>query len=473
MPVDSKSLSYLERAAIWTKIMDILDGEARIKEQGTDYLPKLSGQTDPEYAAYKARGTFFNAFDRTVNGLTGAVMRRAPVVEVPTNVEVLLEDCTLAGLSFNDVVRTVIFNIISYGYYGVLVDMPEVPILGKPPRPYVALYKAANILNWRTVKEGDQDKLVLLVLREEEMFPSADDPFEMVTQEQMRVLAIEEGNLVVRIWRKTTVGAKEEWGMVVQADGGTDIFPKNKGANLDYIPFVFFGTINNEPAPPKPPLTDLANLNIKHWQVTADYFHGLHWCALPTPYFLGVEKKKGEALTIGPSKALTSTNANAKVGILEFTGQGLGSVEKALDRLEAQMAVMGARLLEHKKMGVESADALRLRSADEVGTLITIVGSAENGLTNVLKFMAVWVGGDEEKVSLGINRDFITSRLSAQDIAVLLQSVQAGKISLETFLWNLKTGEILPADRTIEDEKETIKAEGAEEFGSRGEEEEE
>ena len=464
MPVDTKSKQYESREADWDMIGDIMEGETAIKDAGTIYLPKLSGQTTVEYSAYKNRATFFNAYDRTVKGLTGAVMRRDPVVEVPAIVEPLLKNCTLSGLSFNDVTRMVVRDIIAYGYYGILVDMPE----EESVRPYMALYSASNILNYRIIKQGDQDKLTLLVLQEEESIPDVGDKFETDTKKQIRVLSLEEGYLVVEVYQLVKEGS-DEWGLVQIAPGVTRVEPQIKGNRLDYIPFTFFGAVNNEPEPSKPPLIDLANLNIKHWQVNADYYHGLHWCALPTPYFFGVEDK-GKKFTIGPSKAIVSGNPNAKAGILEFSGQGLGSVEKALDRLEDHMAVMGARLLEHKKKGVESAEALQTRSADETATLITIVGSAENGMTNVLVDMSKWMGNEGEEVKLELNKDFISSRLSAQDITTLLGAVQAGKISQDTFLWNLKMGEILPKDRTIDDEKDLIEAEGVEPFT--GEEEE-
>lgn len=465
MPVDTTSSYYDEKEDKWTKISNILEGEDKIKEEGTTYLPQLTGQNNAEYLAYKSRGTFYNAFSRTVNGLTGAVIRRSPVVKVPSNVEPLLENITLSGLSFTDVGRMVIYNIVSYGYFGILVDMPEAVVGGNVPRPYLALYQATDILNWRTVKEGDQSKLTLLVLKEKTSSVNLSDVFVTDSEEQIRVLEItEERKLRVMLFKKYTEGKQEVWVPVEFSNGEIELYPVNKGNNLDYIPFVFFGTISNEPEPPNPPLEDLANLNIKHWQVTVDYFHGLHWCALPTPYFFGIEKKTGEKFTIGPSKAITSSNVNAKCGILEFSGQGLGSVEKALDRLEGQMAVMGARLLEHKKAGVESAEALRLRSSDEVATLATIVGSGENGLTNVLRFVTMWMGGDPNKVSFSMNKDFVSTRLESQDIIALLQSVQAGEISQDTFLWNLKQGEILPEDRSIDDEKGLIQAEGSKEF---------
>ena len=46
-------------------------------------------------------------------------------------------------------------------------------------------------------------------------------------------------------------------------------------------------------------------------------------------------------------------------------------------------------------------------------------------------------------------------------IAELVKALQVGAISQDTFLYNLKQGEILPEDTTIEDEKLKIEADNA------------
>ena len=44
----------------WKKTMVVLDGESSIKAAAETYLPRLGGQLQGEYDAYKARGSFFN-----------------------------------------------------------------------------------------------------------------------------------------------------------------------------------------------------------------------------------------------------------------------------------------------------------------------------------------------------------------------------------------------------------------------------
>jgi len=123
MPVDNKHEGYVDRYDDWALLRDAIAGERVIKAAGVAYLPKLIGQRMLAYNSYKARGTFFNALSRTVQGLTGAIMRKPPAVEVPNAMEDLMENATPEGLSFEEVARNAVDAVLSYGRYGILVDV--------------------------------------------------------------------------------------------------------------------------------------------------------------------------------------------------------------------------------------------------------------------------------------------------------------------------------------------------------------
>jgi len=141
---------------------------------------------------------------------------------------------------------------------------------------------------------------------------------------------------------------------------------------------------------------------------------------------------------------------------MQTGGQGLADIEKGLDRLERQMAIVGARLLEEQRPGVEAAETVRLRSSGDSATLSDVAGSIENGLTKVLKDIGFWKGIAVNECNAAVNKDFVSTRLSSQDVAALLQVVQAGRMSEETFLWNLQQGEITQPGSSVEDELERM-----------------
>ncbi len=193
-----------------------------------------------------------------------------------------------------------------------------------------------------------------------------------------------------------------------------------------------------------------------HWRLTVSYQYGLHFAGLPTPCFAGFDFEDGETIALGPGAVHHTPHPDANSWFLQTGGSGLGDMEKGLDRLEAQMATVGARLLEDQRAGVEAAETVRLRSSGDTATLSDIAGNIEAGLTDVLQHVGFWLGVPAKDCHVSVNKDFVSTRLGPQDITALLGAVQAGQISEETFIYNLIQGEIIRDGKTVEDEMEDI-----------------
>ena len=205
-----------------------------------------------------------------------------------------------------------------------------------------------------------------------------------------------------------------------------------------------------------PPLLDLANLSLSHYRTSADLENGRHYTSLPQPWITGVDPDEyRHGIAVGGDTAWIIPNEMAKLGYLEFTGAGLGSLENALSEKEQMMAIAGARLLESKK-GVESAEVSRIRQNIETSILSSIVINLQNGIEKALKYMAEWEGLNPDDVNVELNMDFVDVRIPHQEIIGLVQSYQMGGISMDTLLHNLKQGEVIPSDVSIEEERDKI-----------------
>lgn len=418
-------------------------GERAVKEAGERFTPKLEGQRKSGgYERYVEFGILFNALSRTRQGLKGAIFRKPIDIQFPERLKPSLDYIMLNGSSFSDVAREICDAVIGYGRIGALVDIDE------NEQPYIALYDAMSILNAST-KE--------ILLKEMIEIPVEDDPDDTDWIEQRRKIQLIDGKFVVTVYRRSTALDDTDFVPVPSTPRiPNPRMPKYKGRLLDFLPFTFFGSSSNTPEPSRPPLLDLLNILKGHWRLTVAYQYGLHFAALPTPCFAGFGFDENQAISLGPGAAHHTPNPDAKSWFLQTGGQGLESIERGLDRLERQMAIVGARLLESQKAGVEAAEALQIRGAADMATLTDIAGNIENGLTKVLQNIGFWLGVPEKDCQVSVNKDFISSRFSPQDVAALLQAVQAGKISESTFIWNLQQGEILQPGRTIEDEQEAI-----------------
>ena len=424
MGIENKHPYYVEACNQWSRIRDSHNGSDAIKSRGEVYLPKLSGQDKDQYDAYKLRAMYYNGIERTVKGLIGAVMRIEPIVEAPEKVKEWLGDITGTGIPLNDFIGYVISEQLLMGRQGILVDRSD-------ERPYLTGYCTEQITNWL------DDTVVL-----QETYRKVDpkDKYKSEYDIQYRELTKDEdGNYVVRIWRDN-----KGWAV------WQEIYPTQRGDALDGIPFIAMSGEGFNFEPVTSSMLALADTGISLYRTSADLEHGRHFTALPTPYVTGIDSDS--ELRIGAGEAWILPDTQSSAGYLEFSGQGLQALEKAVEEKRSMMASLGAQLLQSQKAGVEAADSVRLRQNAEASTLVSTVKSVERAVTHALQVMAEWEGikGD---IKITLNTDFVDTKIDSADMTSLMGAWQSGAISHETFLWNMKRGEILPPAVSVEEEK--------------------
>jgi len=452
MAVDTKHSEYHEYYEIWERCEHAAEGQDEIHEYGVKYLPRLSGQTDAEYYAYKQRALYFNATARTIDGLTGMLFMKPETIEAPAAMDSIIADVTMGGLSLHQFAEMVSEEVITIGRCGVLVDYPPIvnavtlaQAQAQGARPYATMYDAESIINWKTGRINNAEQLTLVVLEEENEIPV--DEFESKCEPQWRVLDLVNGAYRQRVFRKDKRG---EFILV------EEIFPQINGRVINKIPFEFFGVRDNTPCVDKPPLLDLVDVNLSHYRTTADYEHGLHFTGLPTPVVTGYySDDKSASLRIGSGTAWLLPDPQSKAFYLEFTGQGLGELREALRSKEAMMATLGARILAPEKRAAEAAQTANIHRSSENSVLASIAQSISVGLTHVMEWLRDWSNITGE-VKVELNRDFIPNSMTAQDVDVLVKSWQAGAISANVLFENLVAGDIISQDTSFDDEQERI-----------------
>ena len=446
---DSEHPQYREYLDLWEKCRDCYKGEESIKQKNQKYLPFLSMQESSEYQNYKNRAIFLNVMRRTIHGLVGASLRKTPIIKVPSKMESYLDDMDLHGMSFHELMQKLLTELLVTGRVCVVVDRLE------NSRCYSTCYSAESNINWRYEKNIP----IMSVFAEE--IDISGDGFSHELSQQYRVYDFDEdGNLRVRV----AMEKLPEEGDELNDDESEhsfeiihEVFPSFRGESLRELPVFAFNSVGlgmDSIAPP--PLIDLANISLSHYRTSADLENGRHFTSLPQAWITGADSEDfRNGLHVGGSRAWILPNENTRLGYLEFSGQGLGSLENALREKEAMMAIVGARLLESKK-GVESAETSRIRQNIETSVLSHIAVTLQNGLRKILKYMARWEGLNENEVHLELNMDFVDVRIPHQEIIALVQAYQMGGISMDTLLYNLKQGEVIPNDVSINDEREKI-----------------
>lgn len=440
--------SYNKMLEIWEKCRIAVDGDDAIKCSSIlkKIVPELSNQDKAEYEAMVSRATYFNATGRTVDGLLGMAFRKPVIYEVPAQMQSFVDDITLAKdspVNIDDFCASALREDIVTGRVGYLVEYPSVKTKGMSLaqvsamnlRPYVAEYKAESILDWRFDRVNNSAQLVMVRLNEcvEEW---GTDGVTRDEKKQERRLLLENGVYIQRIYRD-------------EKQYGGDIIPEMNGKSLSFIPFVCdFSTT-------KPPILDLANVNLSHFRTDVDREHGAHFTAVPTPMFSGFDFPENEPFHLGASGGYSSQNPDAKWGFLEFEGTGLGTLKEIKDEKQQQMVILGARFLDSEKAGVEAEGTVKIRRSGETSVLASLAQKRSRLVKRILEIMRDWAGftGD---ISVEINTDYTEAGLSAQDLGALVTAWQNGAISQQTLYYNLKHGEMYDEETTFEIEQERI-----------------
>lgn len=456
MPVTSTHKSYDSMFRRWVKCRDVYDGSTAIKAKGSTYLPMVGAhKNNPEkYKQYLDRAFFFNAMRRTVEGLSGAVFQKGLSVETDSKiVEEQLADVTLTNVSLGSFALTVFKEILITARYGILLDVHRED--AKNRRTKWIGYQAEDITSWRSDRFDGTERLVMVVLREYTEETDERDDFVIEEVERYRVLRLRDNVYTQQLYIKRANDM--EW--IPQEE----ITPQRRGQSLDAIPFVFFSPDGVSPFIQRPPLEDVADLNISHYHNMADLEWGRHFTGLPTPWVAGhAGAEDDEELSIGSGVAWI-LEKEGRAGMVEFTGQGLGALEKADEQKRKMMATLGARLLEDAPNQPETAKSVGYRHSGETASLRTTAQSIDLGLTIALKWHTWWEGVgatlDDVEASVVLNKDFFDVKASPEEIKTMLLLLQSDTISYETFYAQLQSGEWARPGIDFKDELKKIELE--------------
>ena len=441
--------------ARWELCDACFEGEHGMHEEGETYLPRLQDESNESYASRLKITPFFNAFYRTVSGLRSMIFRKPPKVVVPEAVVPMLTDIDLAGTTLQGLAQEVAEDALVYGRLGLLVDYPVAPANATKAdaakynlRPMIVKYDAESIYNWRTSRINGATVLSQVRLKECVEVQDPSDEFAYKSEDRYRVLDLVDGVYRQRVFK--IVDNTE----VLDAE----VIPMMNGKPLSYIPFFIIGVDCIGADVEAPPLIDLATTNLHHYMQATSYERGCFFSGLPTLFVYGVNSQNPDGsefeISIGGNMANILPRPDSRAEMVEVTSQ-FAALRTNLEDKKREMAVLGARMLESQKAGVEAADTVARRMAGEESLLSIMAQTLSMGITSALKVFVEWAGANGEVV-FELNRDFMPVGMSAQDIAAIVKAWQDGAISQETMFDNLQSGEIIDSSVTFEEEQERI-----------------
>lgn len=425
--VEGPNTAYVNMEPHWLLIEALLQGTYGIRKGHRKYLPQEPRELDEAYDNRLMRSTLAPYYVRLERMLAGMLTRKPVRLEdVSDVVTEQLFDVDLQGNDLNVWTYETARKCVRYGHVGVLVDAPKA---GDNGRPYWTQYTPRDILGWRSeIKDGRQ---LLTQLRLMEQITVPDGLYGEKQVQQVRVL---------------TPGAYE----IHQKDKKGDYVLIDEGStSLNEIPFAVAYSNRVGVLESRPPLADIAELNLKAFQVQSDLDNQLHISAVPMLAIYGFPQS-AEEISAGPGEAMALPES-ARAEYIEPGGNSYDAQFRRLDQIASQINELGLAAVLGQKLSAETAEAKRIDRSQGDSTMMVIAQQMQDLIDNCLEFHAQYMQQNQAGSSF-INRDFLATRLEPQEIQALLQLYTAGTITQETLLNQLSAGEVLGDEFDVEEE---------------------
>ncbi|MFY0682606.1 MAG: DUF4055 domain-containing protein [Thalassovita sp.] len=424
----------------------LLGGTKAMRAAQKAYLPQFPAEHSEAYKARLEASFLFNGYRKTVRDMTGRVFAKSVEIEGSALQDEAL-NIDMQGQDISAFARNVFESALGgCGVSFIMVDAPpreglvtRAQAAAANLRPYLVHVPVEEVLGWKTATVGNRTHLsqwrTLEVIEEDD--PT--DEFGTVVVEQVRVISRDEQGVRVRLYRQNA----DKAGWFVFDEFTTE------AEEITVIPVYSnrTGFMKSEP-----PLEDLADKNLEHWQSASDQRNILHSARVPILHASGHAPE--EPIVISAGMVTTSRDPQAKLSWVEHSGQAIEAGRNDLKDLEFQMQVLGLQLL---VAGTETATGASLDAAKETAPLSMMADNLKDALETALKWFTAYQG-NEVSVTVHVNKDFGVSMLTPQELTVMLTAVNTGQMPRRVFVEEMKRRGFLAEDTDTDaylDELET------------------
>lgn len=427
------SAQYWAMAVHWAPISDVLGGTSLLRHKAEIYLPRLPQEDDRCWSTRISRSVLTPYFKRIVDAACGLILRKPIELEGGNETwwaEWRNGEVDRQGTDLDEFARRVLFNAIAYGHSGVLVDFTASPVrtlrdevlLGE--RPYLIPAEAQNIIGWRQRTSERGGRLQQLRLRE---WATEDDGrFGTRTVQQIRVLE---------------PGKWEVWRQAQDTGSGWALYDQGT-TSLQEIPFAACYSGREATLISKPPMLELAQLQLQHYSLQGQLLNALAVAAQPILVLKGWDDQSPE-INVSVANAIAMPPDGA-VEYCEPAYQCFQSIQAELDRMADQMKQLGIATLSQQKTFQESGTAKALDRIDTNSLLAVLSKDLEQTLQQCVNWVAEYAGQEPPEVL--IDRDFDNAAIDAQTMTAVNALFTSGLLDQETALRAIGNSELFGDD---------------------------
>ena len=456
----TRTQAVMDQMKGWEIMKAVTLGTEYLRENSEAFLPLEPREDYSAYLSRVNRAVFSPYTQRLIRAAAGLILRK-PITLLgdPYWREVFSKNVDGCGSDLDEYARRALICALTYGHSHTLVDFPaptgarslaEERALNR--RPYWIEVDPANIYGWRLDREVNYGDLIQVRIAEKAVLP--DGEFGEKVYDQVRV--IEPGRY--RIYRQTETKKQQVGGFpypnAFDATTSTSDFElvESGDYSLGQIPLVTLYSNKTDTMVSKPPLLDIAYLNLAHFQRQADLIHSLHVASQPMLVLEGWDDQTKD-MAVSVNYAIATQPGN-KVYYVEPASSAFEAQSNEIRELQQQMATLGISTLSQQKFVAESADARRLDRVDTNSMLSMVSMDLEQTLQQSFNLAANYLQLEPPEVR--ISRDFDIDRLIGQDITALTALFGQGVLDRDEFRQILVQGEILPTSQESTAEEELL-----------------
>jgi hypothetical protein len=389
-----RSAKFASQVSNWNKVDALYGGTETMRRAGAAYCPRNTKESETDWLNRLNRSTLYNAYRRTIQQAVARVFSEDITFEgYPGEITIFSADVDSQGSDLTQFAKSMFSDALNRGVSYVLVEFPKREVqpltladaIASNDRPYWVPIKATQVLAAHSTLIAGKDRLTHFRFCENVTNVSADGLTE-TTVEQVRAfnrLQTPEGSAVQFIVYRKVEG---EW---VVYDEGVLVGMTEIPAVPDYTNRIafFLG---------EPPMLDLAETNIAHWQSTSEQRNILHVARVPFLHMAGFggsvdpetgAKKEQEisihSVAMGPDQS--------KVEWVETNGNALEAGREDLADLEAKMDALGISI-SAQRSGNTTATENSINAAEANSLLKDMALALGDCLEQALSFTAMYLG---------------------------------------------------------------------------------
>lgn len=413
---------------------DLRKGTVHMLKNASRYLPQYEGEYEQDYKDRLKFAVLWNFYEEAANKMVGKIFAKLPMLndDVPEEIREDLKDANLNGDDWTVLAKSWMSNAIDEGMAWMLVDYHSVPeaLSGELTlaqerelgvRPYCVVIPQCNVLGVQYTKRGAVNTIQMF--RYQTLVRVPDGAYGEKWVWQVRVVTPD----LVEMFEKD--------------DNGDWVLKDSVPSTLGMVAAVPLNLKKTGPFSADPPLENLANLNLEHFQIRSDQRRALSVASYPLLALFGVAPDT--KISIGPLNSYSFEDPKANMKWIESQGVHLTAGDRELRRLEDQIRVFG---LAFENPGMyATATGRSLDASDAVAPIIWWAYAFRDAMNMVLHFFAKWrklpSGG-----TVNVDVSFIQNMLTIEALKLLVEALKEGAITIETFLARMKDYGILPAE---------------------------